>query len=139
MHLGDFQNQSFRMKQVDSSIGDNSNLTDHTRINKNVVEAVIDHFNDIQRGNFHTNSRNYINPNAHGKGINCQPNANINLNLNSPLDQFLIKEFITLFYNLGGNMKLLFTNMAFYLLSGSFIGYSLNLLYNKLTGLISNL
>lgn len=130
-HLGDLQNKNFRMRQVhpDSPA---STIVDHTRVNNNVVDAVMEHFNDIQRGNFHTNSLNYINPNAHGKGLGSHSG------INSPLDQFFIKEFITLFYNLGGNMKLLFTNMALYLSIATLIGSGLNVLYNKLKGLVSN-
>ena len=135
-HLGDFKNQNFRLKQINLDTT-GSDTVDHTRVNNNVLEAVIDHFNDIQRGNFHTHSPNYINPNAHGKGIGVHSNPHSGIN--SPLDQFVIQELITLFFNTGGNLKLSFTNMAFYLSISSFIGISLNLLYNMLKGLISSL
>ncbi|MCZ6903654.1 MAG: hypothetical protein O7C58_06635 [Rickettsia endosymbiont of Ixodes persulcatus] len=124
------------MKQLNPTSTD-SGRVNYIRINNNVMDAVLDHFNDIQRGNFHAYSPNYINPNAHGKGISSL--INTHGGINSPLDQFLIKEFITFFFNLGGNMKLLFTNMAFYLSIAAFLGSGLNVIYNKLKGLVSNL
>ena len=135
-HLGDFQNQNFRMKQTGLIRGDTVSV-DHTRVNNNVVDAVMGHFNDIQRGNFHTHSPNYINPNAHGKGIGIHTYGQSGIN--SPLDQFVIKEFMVFFFNLGGYAKLLFTNMALYLSIVTFIGFNLNAVYNKLKGLVSNL
>lgn len=113
-----------------------SNLIDHTRINNNIVEAVVTHFNEIQSGNFHTNSPNYINPNTHNKTLGID--SNLNTVVNSPLDQFLIKEFLTVIYNFGGNFKLLFTNMTLYLLIATFIASSLNLVYGKLKRLVSS-
>lgn len=37
---------------------------------KDLTDAVMVHFNEIQRGRFHPNLHNLINSNAHGKGIN---------------------------------------------------------------------
>ena len=62
-----------------------------------------------------------------------------NNNANSPLDQFIIKEFISFYINIGFSVKFLFTNMSFYLWVVALIGYALNLVYNKLKGLISNM
>ena len=56
----------------------------------------------------------------------------------SPLDQFLIKDFLSFYFNLGLNVKLLFTNMSFYLVVISSIAFILNVIYNKLNNLISN-
>ena len=130
-HIGDFENKNFRMKQIDPSLPASS-IVDCTRVDNNVVDAVREHFNDIQRGSYHNHSVNFINPNAHGNTMGS------NAGINSPLDQFFIKEYITLFYNLGGNIKLLFTNMALYLSITALLGSSLNILYNKLKGLVSN-
>lgn len=129
-HLGDYEKQNFHMKEIHSPFPF-WNPVDHVRIEKNVVDAVREHFNDIQRGSFHTHLPNLINPNAHGRGIGTY-------NMNSPLDQFLIKEFMTFFFNIGIKVKLLFTNMAFYLLIAGFLASSINILYNKLKSLISN-
>lgn len=35
-----------------------------------IIEATREHFNNIQRGNYHPNSKNVINPNSHGKSTN---------------------------------------------------------------------
>ncbi len=48
----------------------NPNLLFKIAYHKNITDAVMAHFNEIQRGNCHPNLYNLINPNAHGKGIN---------------------------------------------------------------------
>ncbi len=41
----------------------------------NIVDATIEHFNSIQRGDFHPNVNNVINPNAHGKSVDVLSNV----------------------------------------------------------------
>lgn len=57
---------------------------------------------------------------------------------NSPLDQFLIKDFLSFYFNIGFNIKFLFTNMSFYLIIIASAAFILNVIYNKLNSLISN-
>ena len=59
--------------------------------------------------------------------------------VNSPLDQFLIKDLMNIFIDFGLNAKLSFTNMSLYLIAITSIAYILNVIYNKLKGLASNL
>ena len=47
----------------------------------NIVDATMEHFNDIQRGKFHPNLKNKINPNSHGKSTNVLINIQIHLGL----------------------------------------------------------
>lgn len=129
-------NCNFRMRQTSFAFAD-INTVDHTRVNNSILEAVTDHFNDIQRGNFHTHSPNHINPNAHGKGIGNGPS--LYDGINSPLDQFIIKEFIIFIISIAGNFKFLFTNMSLYLFIVSLVGSSLNVIYNTLNKLVSSL
>ena len=56
----------------------------------------------------------------------------------SPLDQFLIKDFLSFYFNIGFNIKFLFTNMSFYLVIITLIAFILNVIYNKLNTLVSN-
>jgi F-type H+-transporting ATPase subunit a len=41
----------------------------------NIVDATMEHFNNIQRGLFHPDAENKINPNAHGRGTNVLANV----------------------------------------------------------------
>ena len=41
----------------------------------NIVDATMEHFNSIQRGDFHPDAENKINPNSHGKGTNVLGNV----------------------------------------------------------------
>ena len=129
-HLDDHENQDFRMKQIGTEQY-NSHSVDQVRVNRSVVDAVRDHFNEIQRGNIHNQSPNYLNENAHGRG------ANSNLGINSPLDQFAIKQLVLIVFNYK-NAKFSFTSMALYLMVSAYIASIITILYNKLTGLISN-
>ena len=58
---------------------------------------------------------------------------------NSPLDQFIIRDFISFYFNIGLNIKLLFTNMSMYLTIIASLAFILNVIYNKLNALISNM
>ena len=111
--------QNFRFKEVNFG---NADTIDHTRTSNNIKDAVMAHFNDIQRGHFHPNSSNLINPNAHGRGIR------------SPLDQFDIKNLISLDAPIFANFHISFTNIGLYLTISAFAALTLNLLatnYNK--------
>lgn len=41
-----------------------------------IVAATMEHFNNIQRGYFHPNAQNFINPNAHGRGTSVLAHVN---------------------------------------------------------------
>lgn len=73
--------------------------------------------------------------NSHTFGY--RPFVRIKSNL-SPLDQFLIKDFLSFYFNIGFNVKFLFTNMSFYLVIITSLALTLNVIYNKLNMLISN-
>lgn len=88
-----------------------------------VNDVVMHHFNDIQRGYYHPNNTNYINPNSHGRGIR------------SPLDQFQIRNLISLNAPLLGNLNVSFTNIGLYLTIATFMSLGLNIAatnYNKM-------
>ena len=130
--IGDFQNQNFRLRQIGPSVptGQNS-LVDHTLVSNNVSDAVMAHFNSIQRGHFHPNAPNVINPNAHGQGTNS--------GINSPLDQFFIRELITVLLVILNNFKFSFTNIGFYLTVSAFSGLTLNLISTNFNKIMSNI
>lgn len=129
--IGDFQNQDFHLKQVDPSIpAGQTSLVDYTRVNNNISDAVLEHFNSIQKGDFHPNTPNIINPNAHGKGTNS--------GINSPLDQFFIREYITIFIAVFNNFKFSFTNIGLYLTIAALSGSTLNLISTNFNKVVSN-
>lgn len=89
---------------------------------ENITDAVMAHFNDIQRGHFHPNNTNFINHNSHGRGIR------------SPLDQFEIRDLISLNAPILGNLHVSYTNIGLYLTIATFMSLTLNMLatnYNK--------
>ena len=130
--IGDFQNQNFRLRQIDPNAYTGQNgLVDHIRVSNNIGDVVMAHFNSIQRGEFHPNIANVINPNAHGNIIN--------MGINSPLDQFLIREYITVFFAILNNFKFSFTNIGFYLTIAAFSGSALNLVATNFNRIVSNL
>lgn len=130
--IGEFQNQNFHLKQVDPSTpAGQTSLVDYTRVNNNISDAVLEHFNSIQKGDFHPNTPNTINPNAHGKGTNS--------GINSPLDQFFIREYITIFIAVFNNFKFSFTNIGLYLTIAALSGSTLNLISTNFNKVVSNL
>ena len=98
----------------------------HIRTNNNVGDAVMAHFNSIQRGEFHPNLPNVINPNAHGRGIR------------SPLDQFEIRDFLSFNAPLLANIHLSFTNIGLYLTIATFSALALNFLATNYNKIIAN-
>lgn len=82
-----------------------SNVVDHTRVNNNIKDAVMAHFNSIQRGEIHPNLPNVINPNAHGRGTG----------INSPLDQFKVRDYLILLLALFGSIAISVSSMGVYL------------------------
>jgi len=98
----------------------------HTRTNNSLNDAMIAHFNSIQRGDFHTNMPNFINPNSHGRGIR------------SPLDQFEIRDFISINAPLLANIRLSYTNIGLYLTISTFVALTLNLLATNYNKMIAN-
>ena len=98
----------------------------HNRINNNVSDAVMAHFNSIQRGEFHPNLPNVINPNSHGRGIR------------SPLDQFEIRNLLSLNAPLLANIHLSYTNIGFYLTIAAFVALTLNFLATNYNKIIAN-
>ena len=130
--IGDFQNQDFRLRQVDPSVpSGQASLVDYTITNNNISDAVLEHFNGIQKGDFHPNTPNVINPNAHSKGIIS--------GINSPLDQFFIREYITIFIAIFNNLKFSFTNIGLYLTIAALSGSTLNLISTNFNRVVSNL
>ena len=147
-------NQSYKILE-DSGLrltgSKDPNLVFICKNHNNVVDATMEHFNNIQRGEFHPNVKNTINPNSHGKGINVLGNVSNTFGLNStdawptnsqghntsdtngpssinspniynrgrgirsPLDQFIIRDWLTFTAPLLGNLYVTYTNMGFYL------------------------
>jgi F-type H+-transporting ATPase subunit a len=98
----------------------------HNRTNNNVGDAVMAHFNSIQRGEFHPNLPNVINPNSHGRGIR------------SPLDQFEIRDFLSFNAPLLADIHLSFTNIGLYLTIATFSALALNFLATNYNKIIAN-
>ncbi len=116
---GDHQNRNFRFKEINPTV---SNPVDQTTANNNICDAVATHFNSIQRGDFHTNTPNVINPNSHGRAIR------------SPLDQFEIRDLLSINAPIIGNLRVSLTNIGLYLTIAAYLSLTLNLLatnYNK--------
>lgn len=80
----------------------------------------------------YTNNSNYNSNNDGNTGSN-------NNNAHSPLDQFIIRDYLNFYFNIGYNIKFLFTNMSFYLIIISILVFAINVIYNKLNLLTSNL
>ena len=60
------------------------------------------------------------------------------LNITSPLDQFEIRDLITLDAPLLGNLHLSITNITFYLFIGFIISLNLNILGNNDNKIVTN-
>ena len=97
-----------------------------TKLTGGLKEAVVWHFNEIQTGMHHPNRPNFINPNAHGKGIK------------SPLDQFEIRNFLSLDAPILGNFHISYTNIGLYLTISAFMALALNLLATNYNKVIAN-
>jgi len=97
-----------------------------TIVSDNLHEAVKTHFNSIQRGEFHACYINYMNDNSHGRGIR------------SPLDQFIIRDFISIDAPLFANMHLSLTNIGLYLTVAAFMASALNFLATNYNKVIAN-
>ena len=134
------------------------NLVFTRRYHNNIVDAAMEHFNSIQRGEFHPNAKNTINPNSHGRGTNVLANTSNTFGLRdsnvwptgnqasqtsvsssastgssgrgirSPLDQFTIRDLLTLAAPLLANFHLSYTNMGLYLTIATFIIVAISLL-----------
>ena len=79
-------NQSYKIIENDGLLLTGSrdpNLVFVCKNHNNVVDAAMDHFNSIQRGDFHPNVENKINPNSHGKGVNVLSNVKNTFGINS--------------------------------------------------------
>lgn len=106
-----------------------SSVVDHIRVNNNIKDAVMAHFNGIQRGEIHPNLSNAINPNAHGQGTG----------INSPLDQFIIRDFLILLIALFGYTAFSVSSMGVYLTISAYSASALNILATNYNRLIANL
>ena len=62
---------------------------------------------------------------------------NFNINI-SPLDQFEIRDLISLYGPILGNINISFTNIAMYLLIASYICFNFTILATNIQKLISN-
>lgn len=110
--------QSFKFTQLNAE----GEPVERTITNTNIVSAAGGHFNDIQRGNYHSNLANVINPNSHGRGVR------------SPLDQFEIRNLLSLDAPILGNLFISLTNIGLYLTIAAFISLTMSFLstnYNK--------
>ena len=105
---------------------------DHTRTSTSISEAVMTHFNSIQRGEFHTNTPNVINPNAHGRG-----NGN-GCNISSPLDQFEVRNLLSLNAPIFANLNVSLTNIGLYLTIAAFLSLTVNLLATNYNIVVAN-
>ena len=126
---GDLQNQNFRFRQTNNPDLGASSIVDHTRVNNNIKDAVMAHFNSIQRGEIHPNLPNVINPNAHGQGIG----------INSPLDQFTIRDFLTVLLALFGSIAISVSSIGVYLTISAYLGSISNLIATNYNRLVANL
>lgn len=91
-----------------------------------ISEAARAHFNSIQRGDYHTYNTNFINPNSHGRGIR------------SPLDQFEIRDLISLNAPILGNLRVSYTNIGLYLTISAFMASTLAVLATNYNKVIAN-
>ena len=127
---GDFQNQNFHFRQTNDPDAGSTSVVDQTRVNNNIRDAVIAHFNSIQRGEVHPNLANAINPNAHGRGT---------MGINSPLDQFSIRDYLILFLVFIGPVAVSLPNMGVYLTVSAYSASALHLIASNYNRLIANL
>ena len=134
--VGETYNYNFRFRELSSNVPA-SERVDHNRVSNNVEDAAREHFNDIQRGNFHPNLPNRINPNAHGKGIHSA--ATNNDGINSPLDQFSIRRFIQFTFNIVNNTKFTITNIGVYIVISAYLSSAWNIISSNLKKTVSNL
>jgi len=59
-------------------------------------------------------------------------------NITSPLDQFEVRDLLTLDAPILGNLHISLTNIGLYLIIASFIAFSLSVLANNYNRLVSN-
>lgn len=134
----------------------------HTSNNVDVTSAVIEHFNAIQTKKFHFGKPNYINPNAyHGiakapasstasalasasasaSGSGSSPNNGSpksgNFNVSSPVDQFNITSFASVYASIV-YLYVCLTNIGFYLIVAAFLGLILKFITTNFKKLISD-
>ena len=135
---GHVNNYNFHFRETTPNVS-NSELVNHVRTDNSIRDAVREHFNDIQRGNFHTHHPNFINPNAHGRGIGVYNGVSNNTSVNSPLDQFTIRSFIDFSLNVINNTKISFTNIGVYITIAAYLSSAWNLISTNLRKIVSNL
>ena len=120
----------FRFKEIQGP--GVSSPVDHTRLSNSVSEAVMVHFNCIQRGEFHPNTPNLLNPNAHGRG-----NGN-GCDISSPLDQFEVRNLLSLNAPIFANLNVSLTNIGLYLTIAAFLSLTVNLLATNYNIVVAN-
>jgi len=112
---------SFRFRELTRN---STNPVDQTIVNNSISNAVMAHFNSIQRGDFHPNTPNVINPNSHGRGIN------------DALEQFDIRFLISMVAPIIASINVSITNIGVYLVASVILTIILNFLVSNLYKLI---
>lgn len=130
---GSSSGNSFRFKDIDAP-GNALSHVNHTRTSNSISDAVMAHFNSIQRGEFHPNVPNVINPNAHGRGTGSGNGCDIS----SPLDQFEVRNLLSLNAPIFANLYLSVTNIGLYLTIAAFLSLTLNLLATNFNKVVAN-
>ena len=120
-----FNAQNFQFMEVNHS-AHSAPIVKRTITAHNIYEAAMTHFNSIQRGEYHPNNTNFINPNSHGRGIR------------SPLDQFEIRDLLSLNAPLLANLRVSYTNIGLYLTIAALMAVTLNLLATNYNKVIAN-
>ena len=112
-----------------------------TKTGNNIKDVVIDHFNDIQRGKFHSFESNNINPNSNGKiafNKNIYNDYSKHDRVQSPLDQFEIRNLISIDAPILGNIQISYTNFSLYLTLSALFAVTLNILATNYEKIIAN-
>ena len=117
--------QNFHFKELNHA-GHSASVVNRTIAGNNICDAAMTHFNSIQRGEYHPNNTNFINPNSHGRGIR------------SPLDQFEIRDLLSLNAPLLANLHVSYTNIGLYLTIAALMALALNFLASNYNKIIAN-
>lgn len=139
------ESHDFRFRELNSN-----NVPEgvcHTSNSKDISSAVIAHFNCIQKGEFHFGKPNFINPNAyHGvgkaeasaSGSASAPSRGGNFGVSSPVEQFEIISFVSMYAPIIAYLYACLTNIGFYLIIAAFLGLMFNFITTNFKKVIAD-
>ena len=137
-------NNSNYLKSIGRLLGQTWNIVNNNQSSTADTSTLHQDDNTVQREQTETTSSNpetsltgTTTLSVNGKKVGSKVVFKNN-DAHSPLDQFIIRDYLSFYFNVGYSTKFLFTNMSFYLVIVSGLVFVLNVIYNKLNLLTSN-